>query len=262
MASEYDYSVAAQREMGTTRDVTDGKSQQLGFTILPEAFCWTKIGTEAGEQLDDILRRKENERTAGDGLFFWGIGNSIGQKVRELLRRVDRPKVAFSRMRATCKSVDRSPARVFVWTAYYDQLDRLIPLPDHVLLSSRGTTRTGIKKQHYSLICRSSAPLRLGSLGTIDLGLFRNLGSRSPRVGASQVTAVIERHQAPAAGPTYEIDMVAEFSPPYFVRLANPRELGAAERALLDAHADREGCSSADWTALVGLVKAQARPVE
>jgi hypothetical protein len=44
---------------------------------LPEAFVWTRFGTEAGQTIDRILARKEAERIANGGLFLWGIGNSV-----------------------------------------------------------------------------------------------------------------------------------------------------------------------------------------
>jgi hypothetical protein len=43
-------------------------------------FVWSKVNNNAGETIDDIVKRKEAERVAGDGLFYWGIGNSLGEK--------------------------------------------------------------------------------------------------------------------------------------------------------------------------------------
>lgn len=39
----------------------------------PEVFCWSKMGPESGETLDQILRRKEIERVANGGFFAWGL---------------------------------------------------------------------------------------------------------------------------------------------------------------------------------------------
>ena len=47
-----------------------------------DAFVWTKMGVESGEDLAKIIRRKESERIAGRGIFWWGIGNSLGAAVR------------------------------------------------------------------------------------------------------------------------------------------------------------------------------------
>jgi hypothetical protein len=45
-------------------------------TPIPNAFVWTKIQADAGESVRQILYRKEQERLAGDGSFWWGIGES------------------------------------------------------------------------------------------------------------------------------------------------------------------------------------------
>lgn len=39
---------------------------------LPACFCWTRFGTEAGQSIDQIFERKEQERAANGGLFFGG----------------------------------------------------------------------------------------------------------------------------------------------------------------------------------------------
>jgi hypothetical protein len=64
---------------------------------LPEAFCWTKYGAEAGEAASSILRRKELERLATGGIFLWGIGNAIGPSLEQLLGQACEPKVALPR---------------------------------------------------------------------------------------------------------------------------------------------------------------------
>jgi len=46
---------------------------------LPNNFCWTRMGVEAGEELDRILFRKEYERKLNGGIFTWGIGSALGE---------------------------------------------------------------------------------------------------------------------------------------------------------------------------------------
>ena len=41
---------------------------------LPDHFCWTRYGTEAAQPIQNIFGRKEEERHANAGVFFWGIG--------------------------------------------------------------------------------------------------------------------------------------------------------------------------------------------
>jgi len=47
----------------------------------PPICCWTRMGTESGQELACIIRRKEFERRIG-GTFWWGIGTSLGDVPR------------------------------------------------------------------------------------------------------------------------------------------------------------------------------------
>src|ERR1700728_56037 len=39
------------------------------YTVgIPDRFCWTRFGTEAGESIEHILNRKEEERLANGGI--------------------------------------------------------------------------------------------------------------------------------------------------------------------------------------------------
>lgn len=225
---------------------------------LPDAFCWTKMGTESGQQLGTIVRRKEAERQAGEGVFFWGIGGSLGDKAVALGRRVDRPRVLFSTMRSKPKPVDTNPGHVLLWTSMANPEGRLVPLPEHVVVVSRGAEAGAQKAKHYALVCYSPARLELRPQGSFDLAGFRNLGSSSPEVGASQVTAILER-QAPTAGARlYDIHMTAELVMPYFVKLAGPVSLTGGERALLDEAAEACDRDPAHWLILARSLRAAA----
>ena len=57
---------------------------------LPKAFCWSKMGAEAGEQLERIIQRKEIERIANRGVFSWGVGTSLGDSL-EVFRKESEP---------------------------------------------------------------------------------------------------------------------------------------------------------------------------
>jgi hypothetical protein len=185
---------------------------------------------EAGQSLLEIVARKELERSAGRGIFFWGVGNALGDRVKKLVEHVEIPIVAFSMMRSRPKAADAAPAEVLLWTAYVDSWKRVKPLPPHVLLLSRGSTTGGEKKRHYALVCHSEDRLEMRHRGTIHLGQFRNFGSCTPNVGASQVTAVLEHHDDPREGLSYNVDLVARLVEPYFVRLAEPRLFTHSER--------------------------------
>ena len=216
---------------------------------------------ESGQPLEEIVARKEAERAAGKGLFFWGIGNGLGDRVEMLLQRTSEPKVAFSIMRSRPKAEDVAPDEVMVWTAYLDPRHGIKPLPPHVLLLSRGSTAGGEKKRHYALVCHSKERLELLPRGTIHLGQFRNLGSQTPNVGASQVTAVLEHHGGKEEGLSYDVHLLADLLDPYFVRLAEPRILTSAERDAV-ARVSAGGTSRKAWLQFVTDVRSAGRPAD
>jgi len=112
---------------------------------LPDAFCWTKMQAEAGQRLDLIVRRKELERLAGNGRFFWGIGNSVRKRVGDLVNRVSAPRAIFSTMKSAPKSSDVRPDSTLLWTAHFDRDGSPRPLPEYVLLLRRGTTAKALR---------------------------------------------------------------------------------------------------------------------
>src|SRR5665647_1443535 len=94
---------------------------------IPPVFCWTKMGTEAGQPLEDILRRKELERRVGGGLFAWGIGNSLG--VNPMLAQQEMQRndvdVLFTPMRSAAKQIDVAPGQVLLWLDCIDEAGKL-----------------------------------------------------------------------------------------------------------------------------------------
>lgn len=190
---------------------------------LPYAFCWTRFGTEAGETIDSIVARKERERLATDGLFLWGIGNSVGPAMRSLVDVERRPMVLFSPMRSKPKAVDVSPNRVVTWSRANDLNGNEWPLPDGVSVRSRAGSDAGRQKSyHFALVCRSGSPLRLLEAGNVAVESLVNLLSGS-KLGSSQVTAVVRRlERHPQAQTVYPVAFCAELVFPYFVRLEAP----------------------------------------
>ena len=67
------------------------------------------FGTEAGEEIGQMLQRKEQERAANGGIFIWGIGNAVGPSIRELVRRGPKPEVLFSPIKSAPKQQDVLP---------------------------------------------------------------------------------------------------------------------------------------------------------
>jgi hypothetical protein len=191
---------------------------------IPEAFCWTRFGTEAGETIEEIVGRKERERLDNDGIFFWGIGNSVAPAMSALIEQSDRPEVLFSPIRGRPRAVDCAPAARFAWTAGHDLHGRRFKLPPAARVTSGGRPG-GSARAHYALVCASAAPLSIDSGDEeLDFLALRNLMSGNP-LGASQVTAVVTvlEDQAPS-DMRYRVAMRAELTPPYFVRLTEVTE--------------------------------------
>lgn len=192
---------------------------------IPAVFCWTKMGSEAGQPLADIVRRKELERQAGGGVFAWGIGNSVGPAIKhaKLAERIAELDTLFTPMKTAAKVVDASPTSVVLWRGYQADDGRLQPLPEHMLVTSRGQSGTGQDKRgHYALICRSRRSL-LAQAGeiAIDHRAVCNLVSANP-VGASQVTSVVRYRRSESHEATYPVLFRAKLFDAAFVRLALP----------------------------------------
>jgi hypothetical protein len=187
---------------------------------LPSVFCWTRFGTEAGEPIEGILGRKELERQANDGVFLWGIGNSVAPGIAELVRRCEPPEALFSPIKSRPRPVDVRPPAVVAWTAGETLSGRRIVLPPTVRVTSRGDSSA--QSPHYALVCSSEQPLTVANLGRLEFAALRNLLSGN-RVGASQVTAVVRYLDDRAAGGLeYPVALRARLVAPYFIRLRQP----------------------------------------
>ena len=127
---------------------------------IPERFCWTKMGSESGESLDCILKRKELERKAGKGLFFWGIGNSLGSKISRLTSVEVKPRVLFSRIKTKANKIDIEPEKIYSWSDYMDSSGNMFKIPQGSLVLSRALSKKALKKKHYALVCHKEEPIK------------------------------------------------------------------------------------------------------
>ncbi len=188
---------------------------------LPRVFCWSRFGTEAGEAIDAILSRKEAERQSNGGVFFWGIGNSVGPAIAELLERTAEPEVLFSPIRSRPRQADTTPGHVVRWTVAEGLLGaEAFDVPAQAHVTSRWDPARP-SAAHYALVCASVEPLRIADAGWLRFGALRNLRSGA-RLGASQVTAVVRRADALEGGALYRVAFRAALVAPYFVRLREP----------------------------------------
>jgi len=192
---------------------------------FPESFCWTRFGTEAGQSTSQILARKEQERIANGGLFFWGIGNAIGPSISELVRILDSPEVLFSPIRSSPRRDDVAPAAVATWSEATTMAGEPYLLSAQSLITSRLDPITP-RDVHYALVCYSDRSLfGVASEEKIAFGRLRNLLTNRP-VGASQVTAVVKYDRTvKESGAAYDVSLRAVLVPPYFIRLRKPTPL-------------------------------------
>ena len=215
--------------------------------------CWTRMQAEAGEQLSSIIDRKERERAAGRGRFFWGIGSALSVPLRERTDTGSIP-VLFSKMLSRPRGIDSNPDTILVWRKYYDEDGGLMDLPPHVLLLSRGHTPKGLKNRHYALVCKSRLPLVLDGRRSFDPGAYRNAKSGAA-IGFSQVTALVRRVTIEGTS-RYTIDLEADLVRPYCVRLADPGIVQAADRERLSLSS---GLKAPDWLKLVRSIRKNAK---
>jgi len=192
--------------------------------MLPDLFCWTRFGTEAGEAIEQIIARKEAERSASGGVFFWGVGNSVAPGVAELVRRCDSPELLFSPIRSRPRPADVAPSRVALWQAGETLDGERFVLPETARVTSRHDPEA--PRPHYALVCASAQRLELSELGRLDFSALRNLLSGNP-LGASQVTAVVSRDGEPReGGAVYPVSLRVALVAPYFLRLREPIPIG------------------------------------
>lgn len=192
-------------------------------------MCWTRMQAEAGQGLERIIHRKEQERLAGDGLFFWGVGNAPSTMIRALSRMGAKIPVVFSVMKGKPKAIDEKPDAVVAWNGYIDNQGVEQTVPEHVLVTSRRDSAGGPKRSHYALMCFSALPLELRTGLPFDHRRYRNAGVAGGMIGASQVTALIEpgvSFNNPGQADYHE-NLVAELTGSYWVKLTRPSAVSA-----------------------------------
>ena len=230
----------------------------LGLNGDEDAFCWTKVGQEAGEDVAAIRRRKEWERQLGHGCFFWGIGQSLGDNALFTSAMGTTLPVLFSPMASKAKSIDSAPSGVVLWNSWVDAEGRAYPLPDYCLITSRSHLPSGkTKSRHYALVCVSHHELDERLDCWISPHHLRNVGTNSS-LGASQVTAVVrlaESSDLERDARRYPVIFFADLRPPYFVRLADPTPLADSDFCQI-----KFVCASGDiesWRTLVSDLRSR-----
>ena len=211
---------------------------------------------EAGQEIRRIISRKEAERRAGDGLFFWGVGNAPSRAIGTLSQESSDVDVVFSLMKSRPQARDLSPSGVVVWHTYFDNKGIERPIPDHVLVLSRELSNTRYKSVHYALVCSSDQELRLADLGSFDPKAYRNIGDNGGQIGSSQVTALIVRTQDESLVSTYRINFRAKLVGCYWVRLGRPHSLkGTDLNTLAEISSSATEMTVDEWTLAVAELR-------
>jgi len=229
----------------SVRNIPDLRRTREEGGKVTDQFILSRMGAEAGEHHGGILARKEAERIAGGGEFWWGIGTSLGTAGYEAGRARDgHLPVLFARMLSKPKVIDSSPERVFLWT-HWESPEGRGEIPRHVVVTSRGTDA---KTKHHALVCRRNAPLGLSGGGPFDPAHCRTTSGKV--MGGSQVTALLTGDPLSHAAGPYTIDFDAELAAPYCPKLVAYRELDYEERNLLAGWRPGD-----DWAGLAALIR-------
>jgi limonene-1,2-epoxide hydrolase len=207
---------------------------------------------EAGEGLAAIVARKERERQAGNGLFFWGVGNAPALMTKVLAGLNHPVRVVFSIMKGKPKVEDTSPRQTLVWRKYLDIDGIERDLPPNALITSRAATKSAIKKRHFALMCFSNAELRITHGAAFDPHAYRNAGGTGAAVGASQVTALLRRTGSSASTSGYEVNLQAQLIGSYWVRLTEPVVLSSERLSMLE---DQACVRNGGWFSLVSCLR-------
>lgn len=228
-----------------------------------EIVCWSRMQAEGGQQLDEIVRRKELERAANNGLFCWGVGNAPNRATAGLARNQIAVDVLFSIMKSRPKMVDIAPSTTLIWRKFIDFDGRERALPPSSVVTSRGESPAGTKRNHFVLFCRTSGPLALGDFGSFDPNAYRNVGEMGGSIGASQVTALLRRiGSEDAEKASYRVNLKARMIGSYWAKLADPIQMDSAKReALTSFVASGESATSESWTALVRRLRDHDMPI-
>jgi hypothetical protein len=136
-------------------------------------FVWSKIGFDAAETADHIVTRKEAERIAGSGEFWWSSAAPMGISVEVKAKQNGGTlPVFFSKSRSPEKHQN---SEIRLWDTWRSLLhpQQHGRIPDHIIVTSGHDP--GKRQTRYALTCHSDLKLSLGAVGFCDLAESRCL---------------------------------------------------------------------------------------
>ena len=206
-----------------------------------DAFVWSKMGTEAGEPLEDIMHRKEIERQANGGKFVWGIGNSPGNSIVNFMQDTKKPVAIFTETRPNNKtrSIDEEESER-VWR------DKLLPRYSFV-------TSHPERKEHYALLCECDEDLRTQCHGELHTGEFVHYVTCNPKLPPNS-TNMMKKGEGLSCKP-YPIRFVASLYGEGWVTLTDyadisPETIKEVKRSADDGDIEK-------WKALINKIKGE-----
>ena len=218
--------------------------------------CWTRMQAEAGQQLEEIIFRKEFERRANGGTFCWGVGNAPNRCTSYLAKSNARIDVLFSIMKGRPRISDVGPSLTLIWRGYIDCDGLERQLPPGSLVTSKGEFQNRAKSTHFALFCRSDRQLELGDYGSFDPSAFRNVGANGRAVGPSQVTALLRRTSVMGPDGPYRINLKGSLCGSYWVKLIDPIPMNLTKQKQLALFANNKHiATTAEWLDLVGRLR-------
>jgi len=226
-----------------------------GDGLLPKHFCWSKIGAESGEELDLIIKRKELERLSGNGLFVWGIGNSVINSTNLLNEKSKPPKVFFSPIKSKARIVDRDPSGIVMWSHYVGQDGLLHTLPDHSFVTSRFDGVSESSARHYALFCHSNESIMDECDLIIEADKLQNLRTGST-LGFSQVTSIVSLDSRKKIKKSpYKVRFHANLLEPFCVKLAVPVKIDRAVILAMNKLISSRDTTQAEWQSWLKAIK-------
>lgn len=203
-------------------------------------FVWSVYGEDASEPLTDILIRKEAERVAGNGEFWWGLDTALGGVASVATANDGLLPVIFSARQPTTNASDFSAC---VWNGWEStEGGNSGALPNHVLITSAYDPRNE-GSPHYALVCRCSSQLLLRDY-VFNPARCRQVKSGIPPA-YSQRAALLKGEMVHARG-SYTKGFAAELVAPWYVKLTDNRLLTSGDLAAIRLFDPAD-----DWLGLV-----------
>jgi hypothetical protein len=219
---------------------------------IPSTFIWTKIGRDSDQAVEAILRRKELERRAGSGEFWWGIGEWPALSSVRKAWRVGTRDVLATKPLTPGKKGTANP--ILTW-AYYDDGCQIGRIPLHVVVTSRE------QESYYALVCNAGTDLtRSDSQDELRASNYKHLTS-GKRVSPSlrQTTFPVKKVGSAKNGRTYKVAFRACLRKPC-VQLFGRRKLSQEEVDRLH-NVSEDGVGVDAWLEFASAVRGKDKPL-